>query len=410
MSKAAQRNEPGWRVMTSPAVLNGFRVIEQGTFITGPCAGMMLADLGADVIKIESPEGDPYRSYQNDNYSPHFQAYNRNKRSIVCDLKQAAHHKLFEQLVSEADVYLQNFRPGTAERLGAGPERLRALNPRLVYCSISGFGSSGPYAERPSYDSVAQALSGFLSVVVDPERPRFLGPALADAITGIYAAYGVLGALLERAQTGKGKLVEVSMLEAMAHFAVEPFAAYFALGVTPKSTDRPRLAQAYILRTADGRLLAIHLSSLEKFWMGLTGALGAEGLRRDPRFADRLSRIDNYEALGEELDRLFRQRSLAEWSERLGANDVPFAPINGIDAVVTDPQVQHLGMIVPVEAAKQGGRSAVRPALQFDGERAASVSAAPSLDEHGAAIRAALEQNSRWPARAAVSTARRVMK
>ena len=164
-------------------VLQGVRVIEQGTFITGPCAGMMLADLGADVVKIESPEGDPYRSYQGDQYSPHFQAYNRNKRSIVCDLKQDADRELFEGLIKGADVYIQNFRPGTAEKLGAGPARLRELNPGLVYCSISGFGASGPYVERPSYDSVAQALSGFLSVVVDEDRPRFLAPALADAIS-----------------------------------------------------------------------------------------------------------------------------------------------------------------------------------------------------------------------------------
>jgi crotonobetainyl-CoA:carnitine CoA-transferase CaiB-like acyl-CoA transferase len=146
-------------------VLSGVRVVEQGTFITGPCAGMMLADLGADVIKVESPEGDPYRSYHGSQYSPHFQAYNRNKRSIAFDLKQSAEHKVFDDLVREADVFIQNFRPGTAARLGAGPERLCAINPRLIYTSISGFGSSGPYAERPSYDSVAQALSGFLSVV-----------------------------------------------------------------------------------------------------------------------------------------------------------------------------------------------------------------------------------------------------
>jgi crotonobetainyl-CoA:carnitine CoA-transferase CaiB-like acyl-CoA transferase len=295
-------------------------------------------------------------------------------------------------------VYIQNFRPGTAEKLGAGPARLRELNPRLVYCSISGFGASGPYVERPSYDSVAQALSGFLSVVVDEDRPRFLGPALADAITGIYAAFGVLGALLERAGSGRGKLVEVSMLEAMAHFAVEPFAAFFALGVTPKSSDRPRLAQAYILRTSDGRLIAIHLSSLEKFWLGLVKALDADELRLDARFSERLSRISNYEALGEELDRRFRRRTLAEWSERLSSNDVPFAPINGIDAVVEDPQVGHLGLIVPVNGAQQGGREAVRPPLQFDGERAHAVSAAPLLDEHGTEIRAAAAEGRSWPA------------
>lgn len=382
--------------MSMPQVLHGIRVLDQGTFITGPCAAMMLADLGADVVKIESPEGDPYRSYQGGTYSPHFQAYNRNKRSLCLDLKRPEDRELFDGLVREADVYVQNFRPGTAERLGAGPGRLHELNPRLVYCSISGFGATGPYADRPSYDSVAQALSGFLSVVVDPERPRFLGPALADAITGIYAAYGVLGALFERTRTGRGRVVEVSMLEAMAHFSVEPFAAYFALGEVPTSSDRPRLAQAHILRTCDGGLIAIHLSSLEKFWLGLTTALEAPQLRTDPRFATRLARIDHYEALGAELDALFRKRPLTEWIARLNENDVPFAPINRIDAAVTDPQVRHLGLIVPVASAHQATH-AVRPALQFDGEHATSVAPAPLLDEHGASIRAAIARGERWP-------------
>lgn len=377
-------------------VLQGIRIVEQGTFITGPCAGMMLADLGADVVKVERPEGDPYRSYQAGHFSPHFQAYNRNKRSLVLDLGNAADREMFDRLIRKADVYIQNFRPGTAERLGAGVERLHALNPGLVYCSISGFGSSGPYADRPSYDSVAQALSGFLSVVVDAERPRFLGPALADAITGIYAAYGVLGALLERNRTGHGRLVEVSMLEAMTHFAVEPFAAFFALGATPTSSDRPRLAQAYILHTGDGRLIAIHLSSLEKFWQGLTAALQAPDLAADRRFATRQARIDNYEALGRELDARFSDRPLAHWAERLGANDVPFAPISPIDEVVEDAQVRHLGIVVPVQNT-HGGRSAVRPPFQFDGVRATAVRSAPLLDEHGASIRAALARGQPWP-------------
>jgi crotonobetainyl-CoA:carnitine CoA-transferase CaiB-like acyl-CoA transferase len=378
------------------SVLAGIRIVEQGTFITGPCAGMMLADLGADVIKVESPSGDPYRSYQGEQFSPHFQAYNRNKRSLVLDMRSQPDRALFDRLVSEADIYIQNFRPGTAERLGAGRERLQRLNPRLIYCSISGFGSSGPYADRPSYDSVAQALSGFLSVVVDRDRPRFLGPALADAITGIYAAYGVLGALFERTRTQRGRLVEVSMLEAMAHFAVEPFAAFFALDQVPTSRDRPRLAQAYILRTRDGGLLAIHLSSLEKFWTGLASALDAAELATDPRFSTRQARIDHYEELGAALDALFLRQPLAYWIERLGAHDVPFAPINGIDEVVADRQVQHLGLIVPVDAA-HGGKRAVRPPVQFDGECAAAVRTAPLLDEHGTAIRASVDAGCVWP-------------
>jgi crotonobetainyl-CoA:carnitine CoA-transferase CaiB-like acyl-CoA transferase len=379
------------------SVLSGIRVVEQGTFITGPCAGMMLADLGADVIKVESPEGDPYRSYQGGHYSPHFQAYNRNKRSIALDLKSAADRDTFDGLVREADVFIQNFRPGTAARLSAGFERLSTLNPRLIYASISGFGADGPYSERPSYDSVAQALSGFLSVVVDSSRPRFLGPALADAITGIYAAYGVLGALVQRGRSGEGCLVEVSMLEAMAHFAVEPFAAFFALGSTPTSSDRPRLAQAYILRTADGRLIAIHLSSLEKFWEGLIAALEAPELASDERFSRRTSRIANYEALNAALDERFSRQSLSHWTERLNRNDVPFAPIHTIDEVVADPQVAHLGLIVPVEAPR-GGAQAVRPPVQFGGLRGGSVRAAPTLDQHGAAIREALARGERWPA------------
>ena len=380
--------------------LDGIRVVEQGTFITGPCAGMMLADLGADVIKIESPEGDPYRAYQGGQYSPHFQAYNRNKRSVALDMKRAADCELFRKLIGGADVYIQNFRPGTAERLGAGFEQLRALNPRLVYCSISGFGPSGPYAERPSYDSVAQALSGFLSVVVDYRRPQFLGPALADAITGMYASQGILGALVQRGRTARGCHVEVSMLEAMTHFAVEPFAAYFALGETPTSADRPRLAQAYILHTADERLIALHLSSLEKFWQGLVAALEAPELARDPRFNPRERRIAEYETLRQELDARFMRRPLAHWVERLRAEDVPHAPVNRVDDAVRDPQVEHLGIVVPIEGAHTATRS-VRPAARFDGGRADCVRAAPLLDEHGEAIRTALARDPAWPAVAA---------
>jgi crotonobetainyl-CoA:carnitine CoA-transferase CaiB-like acyl-CoA transferase len=376
--------------------LSGIRIVEQGTFITGPCAGMLLADLGADVIKIESPDGDPYRSYQGGQYSPHFQAYNRNKRGMALHMKQPGDSELFQKLIREADVYIQNFRPGAAERIGAGAEQLLKVNPRLVYCSISGFGATGPYAERPSYDSVAQALSGFLSVVVDYRRPQFLGPALADAITGMYAAQGILAALVRRGRTGQGGHVEVSMIEAMAHFAVEPFAAFFALGETPTSADRPRLAQAYILRTADDRLIAIHLSSLEKFWTGLVAALDAPELGTDPRFNPRERRIAEYDTLRVALDERFARQPLAYWEERLRAADVPHAPVNRINEVVNDPQVKHLGVVVPIESPHTA-TEAVRPAVRFDGHRARSVRPAPLLDQHGKAIRAALERDTAWP-------------
>jgi crotonobetainyl-CoA:carnitine CoA-transferase CaiB-like acyl-CoA transferase len=377
------------------SLLKHIRIVEQGTFITGPCAGMMLADLGADVIKVESEGGDPYRSFKGGIYSPHFQAYNRNKRSVSLDLKKTEDLDVFDRLIRDADVYIQNFRPRTAERMGAGYERLSALNPKLIYCSISGFGASGPYVDRPSYDSVSQALSGFLSVIVDPERPRFLGPALADAITGIYAAFGILGALVERGVSGKGHLVEISMLEAITHFAVEPFTAFFALGDVPQSSDRPRLAQAYILKAKDGKFLATHLSSLEKFWTNITAALDAVSLRTDPRFSERSRRINNYEELNQELNRRFGERTLAEWQPRFENCDVPFAAVNNVEDATNDPQVKHLGLVVPVEERRQGASNAIRPALGFDGKRSESLYAAPLLDEHGDTIRGSRG----WPGR-----------
>ncbi|MHB8883580.1 MAG: CaiB/BaiF CoA transferase family protein [Methylovirgula sp.] len=380
-------------------VLQGIRVVEQGTFITGPCAAMVLADLGADVIKLEGPGfGDPYRSFADGYYSAHFQAYNRNKRAMSLDLKSADDREVFYGLIGSADVYIQNFRPGAAARMGADPETLLARNPRLVYGSISGFGPSGPYVARPSYDSVTQALSGLLGVAIDPGSPRLLGPAMADAITGLYAALGILAALVERGRTGKGRLLEVSMLEAVMHFAVEPFTGYFAHGEVPTALDRPRLAQAFIVRTRDGKLLGIHLSSVEKFWTNLVEAIADEELAADPRFKTRKGRIDGYPALVDMLNTIFARRDLDEWLERLAQFDLPFAPVNSVDEAARDAQVEHLGIVVPVIDRLEGAQQAIRSAFSYDGDRDEAVRAAPRLNQHGDAIRAALRrQTGQWP-------------
>ena len=385
--------------MTQP--LNGIRVLEQGTFITGPCCAMMLADIGADVIKVESPGvGDPYRNFRGGLYSAHFQAYNRGKRSLTLNLKEAADSAVFRQLIEQADVYIQNFRPGAAARMGADWETLSAINPRLVYCSISGFGADGPYAARPSYDSVTQALSGFLGVATDPHNPRLLGPAMADAQTGIYAALGITGALVERGRTGKGKLVEISMLEAMMHFAVEPFTGYFALGEVPNSLDRPKLAQAFILTCGDGRHMGVHLSSLDKFWDALVEAMSAQALAADPRFDVRPKRIDNYEELLVALNAIAATKPRAEWLKRFEGFDLPFAPLNNIEEAANDPQARHLGMIVPVEGRIEGAREAVRSPFTFDHQRPTTSRAAPLVGQNNDEIRHALGRAPGvWPER-----------
>ena len=374
-------------------VLTGVRVVEQGTFITGPAAAMLLADLGADVVKVEQPDGDPFRAFRGGSYSPHFQTYNRNKKSVTLDTRQAADRALFDQLIAQADVYIQNFRPGVAHKLGAGETRLRELNPRLIYCAISGFGPDGPAAARPAYDTVAQAASGFLKLLINPANPRVVGPALADAITGFYAAYGILGALYEREKlrSATARKIEVSMLEAMTHFNLDAFTHLFSEGEVMGPYSRPSVSQSYVLPCADGRWIALHMSSPPKFWQGLAQAIEQPQLFDDPRFATREARITHQEALITLLTQRFRQHDRAEWCRRLEALDVPHAPMYATDEVPQDPQAKHLQLFVDTEHPlhPDGGRwTTVRSPVSFDGQRSTTVTAPPLLGDHSAALRA----------------------
>ena len=369
--------------------LSGVRVVEHGTFITGPAAAMLLADLGADVIKVEQPAGDPFRAFRGGSYSPHYQTYNRNKKSVTLDTRQAADLALFDRLIAEADVYIQNFRPGVADKLGAGEARLRELNPRLIYCAISGFGPDGPAAARPAYDTVAQAASGFLKLLINPANPRVVGPALADAITGFYAAYGILGALYERLKddSARGRHVAVSMLEAMTHFNLDAFTHLFSEHEVMGPYSRPSVSQSYVLPCADGRWIALHMSSPPKFWQGLATAIEQPTLFDDPRFATREARIEQQEALIVLLTAAFRQQPRAEWCRRLEALDVPHAPMYDTDEVPDDPQARHLQLFVDTEHPAGGRWTTVRSPVSYDGERALQVRAPPLLGDHDALLR-----------------------
>lgn len=369
--------------------LEGILVIELGTVLTAPLAGMMLADLGARVIKVEHPNGgDPFRRHAGKLYSPHFASYNRNKESIQLDLQDEAGRAGLLALLARADVLLENYRPGVMARLGLTEEALADINPRLVWCSITGFGAEGPYRDRPCYDAVALGLSGLASLMLDPAQPSMNGPTISDNVTGMYAAYGMLGALMQRHRTGKGARVEVNMLEASIAFSPEGFAQYTRLGAVPMPQTRVAISQSHAFPCADGGLVAVHLSSVEKFWQAFVAVIARPDLLEDGRFRTPELRTRHYAALNQEVARTFRTRTRAEWCERLAASDVPFAPVNTIPEVMQDPQVRQAGTFYETAHPEHGAMTAIHRPVTIDGRRGPTSRPAPVLGEHDAAIRA----------------------
>jgi crotonobetainyl-CoA:carnitine CoA-transferase CaiB-like acyl-CoA transferase len=373
-------------------VLEGVKVLELTTMITGPLAGMMLGDLGAEIIKVENPGGgDMFRTFRGGNYSPYFCAYNRNKRSITLDLRSDQGSLVVHELVKEADILIENYRPGVMDRLGLGEDKLKELNPGLINCSISGFGKDGPYMKRPAYDAVAQAVTGISSLFVDPDDPQLTGPTISDNMTGIYACYGILGALYKREKTGKGSTVEVNMVDSSLAFVSDPFLLYKQLGITPGPLMRVRASQSYAMKCADGKLLAIHMSSPQKFWEGVQVAFDRSEWGNDPRFKEREGRIDNYTELASEFRKVAITKPRAHWMKGLQENDVPHAPLNSVDEVFDDPQVKHLDTFVSIEHPRQGSFTGIRRPVWFDGTRQDQpLNPPPELNEHGAEILAEL--------------------
>jgi crotonobetainyl-CoA:carnitine CoA-transferase CaiB-like acyl-CoA transferase len=368
--------------------LEHITVIECATFVTGPYASALLADLGARVIKIESPpKGDPYRYFAPDpHFSFNFAHLNRNKESLVLDLKSAAGRKICLALTKEADVFLENFRPGTAERLGLGYDALHALNPGLIYCSISAFGRSGPYVDKPGFDTLGQAMSGLLSLLNDPDRPKVVGMALSDYVTGLSAAYGILGALLARDKSGSGARVETSLLQATLSFIGETAAGYMRSGHIPDRMARVKNAHAFAFVCQDKLPLAIHCSVPEKFWLALLSAIERMDLANHGKFKTREDRRQNYEALEQELQPVFATKPRDEWIQRLEANDVPVAPIYNIAEVLNDPQIRHLGLTEELEHPRAGKLRFVGRAVSYPDLPHEDSTAPPLLGEQTVAI------------------------
>jgi crotonobetainyl-CoA:carnitine CoA-transferase CaiB-like acyl-CoA transferase len=365
--------------------LEGVRVVELGSFITAPYAAMLLGEFGADVIKVERPvTGDPFRSFKGGLCSPHFKAHNRHKRSIALDLADPKGREVLERLLASADVLLLNTRPGALGKMGLEFEQIHARHPRLIHCAITGFGPDGPYADRPAFDNVGQALSGWMSRFRINDDPRVVGPAVSDSVTAIYAALAIVNALFARQRDGKGRRVDVSMLECTIALGLEPLGQFLATGAEVPVFQRAAMSQAYTVVCQDGKRIGLHLSSPDKFWVNLCTGIGKpEWAGVYPR---RLDRVVAYEHIAGELNRVFLTRPRAEWLDVLGRCDVPHAPELSMSDLQNDPQVRHLDLFEDASHPVRGAATALRRPVRIDSERNPNRQPPPELGEHGAEL------------------------
>jgi len=368
--------------------LSGISVVESGSYITGPYAAMLLADLGASVIKVERPNGgDPYRAFKSGLYSNHFRAINRNKKSITLDLNKPEGQKIMRMLLSKADIFLENTRNGYLNRVGLGFDALKLVNPRLVYVSITGFGTTGPYSNRPSYDTIGMALSGALSMYVDAQQPRLRGLSLSDSVTGMYSCYAALAGLAMRERTGEAVRVENSMLAATMAFNEFSLMDFKLTGIVPHNQRRSQVNLSWALACSDGKLVALHLSSPDKFWRGLLSVIEAPQLADDPRFVNRAARIENHGALRDELAKRFVQHPRSHWVRQFADAEVPFAPIYDASEVGEDLQVKAMGLWHQLQHPSGEVTPALKRPVLINGSRDEDhASAPPVLGEHNQEI------------------------
>lgn len=365
------------------AALQGTMAVDLSGHVAGPFAGSLLGDLGCDVIKVELPDGGDTHRGRNplyEGYGPSFRALNRNKRSLTLDLRRPEGKEALLKLLEKADVLLENFRPETRARLGLGYERLSRLNPRLVHCSITGYGQEGPYRDKPGFDTIGQALSGMLSLMTDFDRPRVVGVSVTDHSTGAFAAYGILAALLARHHTGRGQFVDASLLRTSLAFIESHMADYLNGGEAITRENFPR-GRIYCFIPADGKPLVVHLSGHQKAWEGLVGAAGRRDLLDDPRFATRSDRWKHHYDVVPILQAEFEKKPRAHWLQALDAAGVPNAPIYRIEEVLDDPQVREMGLPREVRHPKMGPSNLIGNAVGLSDTPARFHRAAPLLGE-----------------------------
>lgn len=374
--------------------LDGVKVVELGTLIAGPFCSRILAEFGAEVIKIEAPEGDlgripsvaPYRGV-----SGLFLTFNRNKQSVVINLKTEAGLQVFYDLVKVSDVVLDNFRPGVLERLRIDFATLSTINPRIIQCSVTGFGMQGEYKNYPALDLIIQSISGHMGITGEPGRPPVrVGIPLADLSGGIFSCKGILAALYARERTGKAQRIELSMFDAMLNLLSYIGTMWLTNGELPQP---PGSAHEYTVpwqafQTRDGHLVIA--TRQEVFWKKLCTVLGDAALANDARFATNEARVEHRSTLVPRLEKIFRTRTTAEWMAQLRAAEVPAAPVNNLDGAFAEPPVAEREMIVEYEHPDVGRVRLPGNPIKFEGSGKTISKPAPRLGEHTDAVLARL--------------------
>lgn len=365
--------------------LDGIRVVDLTRILAGPFCTLLLADMGADVIKVEPPAGDPVRGQgaMVEGYSWYFAQFNRNKKSVVLDLYTEEGKADLTRMLETADVVVENYRPGVFAKMGFSPERLAEINPRLICASVNGYGSTGPYVDRPAFDFIAQAMSGFMAVNGDPDGPpRRAAPPVSDLIAGLYCAFGVVSALEARHRTGRGQQVESSLTGGLISMMAYLSAEYFATGSNPTRTgnNHPIVAPYGLFEAADGEIAVA--PSNDTFVERFLRVLGLEGLLQEPDFATNAQRMANRDALNASINAVTRTQPVDHWIEAINKAGCPAGRVMGLDEVFTDPQVLAQEMVIQSE---RPGRAPIRMTgfpVKLSRTPAALHQPPPELGEH----------------------------
>ncbi|MGB9699280.1 MAG: CaiB/BaiF CoA transferase family protein [Thermodesulfobacteriota bacterium] len=368
-------------------ILEELLVLDLSQIMAGPLCSMILGDMGAKIIKVEPPEGDVSR-HMGDTFlheqSDYFLSLNRNKRSIVIDLKQGEGKEIFYQLVKKADLVLENFRPGTAEKLGVDYATLSQLNPNLIYCSISGFGQNGPYKDRPAMDPIIQALGGIMGITGDSQvGPLKVGAPISDFIASLLATIGILGALYVREKTGRGQKIEISMLDGIIFSLIPREQYYFIRKKTLPllGNQHYQIAPCNTFQTKDGahKMVIVHS---EKHWQNFCQGLGLMDLAEDERFKTNSDRLKNLPLLNEILEKIFAEKTQQEWVDCLSKKGIMVAPVYNLEEVFQDPQVGHDEMVTELDHPVAGKFKILRTPIELSETPLRIKSPPPLLGQH----------------------------